>query len=442
MNIEGIFRIRLNDPKLNTSYPLNPVDWAKYKIEKKHPFLTKEALSFYIHIPFCTSICSFCEYTKMLNPNEQLQFTYLKTLERDIKEFIIKHPDITLFGFDIGGGTPTALSEDNFAYLIDIFKNTVNTVKLSQDFEPSIEATFNTLSLEKLRKIHKAGINRISLGIQSTQKEVLSINKRDAIPLKIIKKWISIIKHTGIQKINLDFMYGLKGQSIKEIELDIAILKELNVEQVTLYELRTNIIKYEKGKISREKLFESYLYLYNNLIKLGYFAQFGQNTFSLNQKDLGVSSYLRNRMIKAMAYKGFGVSAQSMNQYGISYNIGKNKTKLSNYIKQNSFEMKEFYKLPKRELLSKYIAISGYYGRFSIDIASEISSEDFYTVFRAEIDFCIKNKLIEIKNKDIRITHKGFKNYGTVFSLFFISNYYGDSTEQPTMALPNKISDA
>jgi len=76
---------------LNTSYPLNPNDWAKYKVKEEHPFLTDKELSFYIHIPFCVSICSFCEYTKMLSPNEELQFRYLKVLENDIKKFV-NHP--------------------------------------------------------------------------------------------------------------------------------------------------------------------------------------------------------------------------------------------------------------------------------------------------------------------------------------------------------------
>ena len=422
MNLEELFNIRLNDLNLNTSYPLNPNDWTKFNIVEEHSFTNDKVLSLYIHIPFCISICSFCEYTKMLSPNEELQFRYLKVLESDIKNFVNKHPNITLKGFDIGGGTPTSLSEKNFTYLIDIFNNTVSNVKLSLDFEPSIEATFNTLSEEKLKKIHKAGINRISLGIQSTQKKVLSINQRDIISLKEIKKWIHLIKLIGIQKINLDFMYGLKGQSIKEIESDIETLKNLKIEQVTLYELRTNMLRIEKSKTSREELFETYNYLYNNLIKLGYFAQFGQNTFSLNSEDLGISSYLRNRMIKAGAYKGFGISAQSMNRYGVSYNVGKNDTKLLKYIHLNTFEKGEFYKLPKKELLSKYIAISAYYGRFSINTASNILSDDFYTVFKSEIDFCIDNKLIEIKNNNINITQKGFKNYGAVFSLFFLNN--------------------
>ena len=430
MNIEQLYNTRLNNPNLNTSYPLNPNDWDKFNIIAEHPFSNNENLSFYIHIPFCTSICSFCEYTKVLCPNEELQFRYLKTLENDIKKFINKYPKITLKGFDIGGGTPTSLSEKNFEYLIDIFADTVSNLNLSSDFEPSIEATFNTLSEEKLKRIYNAGINRISLGIQSTQKEVLAINHRDDISLKEIEKWINLIKHTGIKKINLDFMYGLKGQSIKEIESDIDIIKKLNIEQVTLYELRTNMLKSKHNELSKEKLFEAYDYLYNNLINLGYFAQFGQNTFSLNIEDFGVSSYLRNRMIKGMAYKGFGISAQSMNEYGISYNIGKNNTKLLKYLELNSFENKEFYKLPKRELLAKYIAISAYYGSFSIDIASDILKENFYNVFKSEINFCIKNNLIEIINNNMKITNKGFKNYGAVFSLLYLSNNY-ENTEQP-----------
>jgi len=393
-----LYQNRLKNKKLNTSYPLNSKDWEQYLVSENHIFDIDEELSLYMHIPFCTNICSFCEYTKMLCPNEDLQFHYIQTLEKDIQRFINKHPFISLNGFDIGGGTPTSLTEKNFAYLMDIYKYSIKSVNLSSDFEPSIEATFNTLSETKLKLIFEAGIKRISIGIQSTQNEILKANNRNINSTKEITEWIRIAKQIGIEKINLDFMYGLKGQTIKEIEFDIEIIQLLNVEQITVYELRTNMLKYDIS-MRKENLFQAYSYIYKHLTKLGYYAKFGQNTFSLNHKDLGVSSYLRNRMLNAGAYKGFGISAQSMNKYGISYNIGKNEVNLLNYIKQQTYEAVKFYNLPKNELLSKYIAISAYYGEFSLTKASDIIGEDCYSIFKTQIDYCINNQLLTTRHQ-------------------------------------------
>lgn len=107
----------------------------------------------------------------------------------------------------------------------------------------------------------------------------------------------------------------------------------LNPEQVTLYELRTNMIR-EPSYLSKDELYYAYRCLYEGLIALGYHARFGQNTFSKYIADHGVSSYLRSRMLDGVAYKGFGLSAQSMNNEGISYNIGKNSCQLKNFCHQ------------------------------------------------------------------------------------------------------------
>jgi len=280
-SIENIFKVRLQNPKLNTSYPLCPSDWEKYKVEGNLLFAKNEELSFYIHIPFCRNLCIFCEYTRMKCPSEGLQNHYLDVLESDIHKFITKHPDILLRGFDIGGGTPTCLSEANFDRLIKIYQKVVSSLQISQDFESSIEGSFQTLSEKKLQLISNAGINRISLGIQTSNRLVLSANHRSKTHSKVMYKWIQYAKSLGVQKINLDMMYGLKGQSFIDIESDIELISFLKPDQITIYELRTNMIA-EDSFISKEELFLSYNSFYKGLTSLSYHARFGQNTFSIS----------------------------------------------------------------------------------------------------------------------------------------------------------------
>jgi oxygen-independent coproporphyrinogen-3 oxidase len=233
-----------------------------------------------------------------------------------------------------------------------------------------------------------------------------------------MRKWIDIAWNLGIEKINLDLMYGLQNQTMDTIDSDLSVVKELNTQQVTLYELRTNMI-HQKDIPNKAELYEQYCRFYDGLISLGYSARFGQNTFSKDSSDQGVSSYLRSRMLHGVPYKGFGISAQSMTSKGVSYNIGKQPTTVRKSLTNDSFKEEFTYNLPPKEIASKYIAIAAYNGSFSIQRTSELLGTDTLEYFKDELDYCISNDLLYIKGDSVFITKRGFKYYGAVFSLFY-----------------------
>lgn len=144
-------------------------------------------------------------------------------------------------------------------------------------------------------------------------------------------------------------MYGFKDQYINEVDdLERIALEELNPDQVTVYELRTNQLDdYEKSKPGERA--EFYDRWYDLLINMGFLGEYGQNTFSLNRHDFGVSSYIRHRMLDGGNYKGFGISAQSMSEGNVEYNVGKNAKDILSLIpagkipKNASFEATEHY---------------------------------------------------------------------------------------------------
>lgn len=418
MSIEELYNSRKDNPIWNTSYPLSPEEWVSYRVRRSLPFNQERELSFYMHVPFCRQLCSFCEYTRMVCPNEKLQYRYLRTLDDDVSAFVSAHPEIKLRGFDIGGGTPTSLSEDNFYYLLQIYREALDWLDVADDFEPSIEGTFDTISIKKLQAIAQAGIHRLSLGIQSTDSQVLCHHHRRANNLAEMQEWIETAISVGINKVNLDLMYGLKGQTREAISADLETISALHPQQVTLYELRTNMIN-EKDVTSKSVLFEQYSKYYNGLIDLGYKARFGENAFSIDENDRGLSSYLRSRMLDGVSYKGFGISAQSMSRSGISYNVGKGNKDIRNILPLATYESGDTYLLPSKELASKYIAIGAYNGSISLKHLSEILGEDASEVYKKEIDHCVNNKLLAKVNDNLVITHKGFEHYGAVFSLFY-----------------------
>lgn len=412
-----LFNKAKNSYLCNTSYPLDKSNFINYKVNQSLEF-TEDKLCLYIHIPFCTKLCSFCEYVKFRKDNSELEKTYLDILEKDIDEFLNNH-DFTLYGFDIGGGTPTCLELDNFKRLMNIAKK-INSLRCVEDYEPSIEATFSTLTLEKLKLIVDAGFKRISLGIQTTNTKVLDSQNRNIISLNDMKNTFDMIRSVGIKKINVDFMYGIKGQELDDIYKSLECVKLLNPEHVTLYEMRYNMVN-SKFDISKDLLFEYYDSIYKELIKLGYKGRFSQNTFS-KYDDLGLSSYLRYRMIDNISYKGFGISAQSKTKDGISYNIGKNHESFDECISKNTFYEDDTYLLPKEELVAKYVMVSLYFGMFSLDIISNILGEDSYNYYKNEIDYLVNNNYIEIKDNKCYLTELGFKYYGAVGALFYSKN--------------------
>lgn len=430
--LEIELRHRIRQCCYSTAYPWKPEDWSHYVQSGQLKFKKNGTLSFYIHIPFCKNLCKFCEYTRCLVPDDIIQRNYLQVLHRDIRRFLLEYPNITLEGFDIGGGTPTSLSPDNFAYLMQIYKEVIHRVNISDDFEPSIETSFKTVTPEKIRMIRDAGIRRISIGIQSLyfSRYHSGIGWRYPEAEEIITR-INDIRRSGGFKINLDFMYGFKFQSHDEIEnLDKIAIEELTPDQVTLYELRTNQLKDYEGSNPNDR--SNYYHLwYKTLNRLGYLGRYGQNTFSIDRHDFGASSYIRHRMLDGGDYKGFGISAQSMSDGNAEYNMGKNAADILSLIpserlpKDATFEATEHYELPISEKFAKFVCISAYSGGFNWRIAKERFYPDFFERFGRTLDFLSEPKYafdsgdIELTNDRINVTRHGFDHYGPLFSLFY-----------------------
>jgi oxygen-independent coproporphyrinogen-3 oxidase len=325
-----------------------------------------------------------------------------------------------LRGFDIGGGTPTVLGTENFAKLVEMSAEYARRFKRAEHFKGSIEATFNTIDESKIAIIsdHSDIFSRISFGLQSTNCAFLRDNNRDNGQIDRMSDIFHSCRQHGINTINLDLMYGFVNQTKEEIEATMKVVDRLMPEHLTVYELRTNMLS-RYPIATAEQRFEQYSYLYDLITRLGYKGRFGMNTFSLIGDD-GLSSYLQHRMMKNGPYKGFGIAAQSKNDSGISYNIGKNGESLDCCLSKNTFEKGgDSYKLPPRELLSKYVAISGYCGMVDLSVMEKILHSDPNMVFEKELDFLLNNQYIEKNGSMLYLTPKGFLYYGAVLSLFY-----------------------
>ena len=121
--------------------------------------------SMYIHIPFCSHICSYCDFCKRFY-NEEECSNYLDELDKEIKD---NYKDESLKTIYIGGGTPSSLSISNLTKLFNIISN----IKLSNDYEFTIEVNPENIDEEKLKLFKNNRVNRISMGIESTSDKLL-----------------------------------------------------------------------------------------------------------------------------------------------------------------------------------------------------------------------------------------------------------------------------
>lgn len=414
--IEELFRAADGNVKCNTAYPIFKKEFQKYASDCDVMEGVTE-LSYYIHVPFCKHLCSFCEYTRFQSGNKAQEDRYLKLLEAQIREFKKTHKICKVYGLDIGGGTPSALDDENFEKVLKLANFLLEGESDAEDFEKSIEISFTTITEEKIRLIGQYGFKRVSAGIQSMSRQVLERQGREYKGIQETEMYMRALHAAGVEKINLDLMYAMPDQSDDAIQGTLDAIEMLLPEQVTLYEMRYNRMKEKPKYIDRELQYRQYSQMYRRLVNMGYEGRFGRNTFT-RCKDHGVSSYIWHRMDEGIPYKGFGISAQSMGIKGISYGSLKN-TDMRVIPEMASIENSSNYALPKEEMAAKYVSIAMYGGSFRLDALSRILGRDSCEYFAEELAFLLLNKYIRIKGDTVLVTEKGFRYYGAIAALFW-----------------------
>ena len=416
LGIKELFAITQNDILCNTSYPFSPKFFEQYK-SSQDIMANTDKIAVYIHIPFCANLCKFCEYTRFSNEDKTKERAYISLLKNQIQQYTATHNIKSLYGIDVGGGTPTSLSSENFETLMGIADELIKKYPKATDFEGSIEFSASTINDDKIRAISRAGFKRASTGIQVFNQKMLKENNRRFASLNRLLKISEALKNYGITKLNIDLMYGLPQQTVEMLKDTMDAINVLKPEQVTLYETRYNMNGIRGHGINRKTLFDQYNLLFTRLLDMGYKARFGQNTFS-KENDEGVSSYLKHRMYDGIAYKGFGISAQSMSRTGISYNSLKS-CKEIHMPHIDEIREQDNYLLPPEEIAAKYVSIALYSARFSLGVLSDIVGTSALNYYKDEFDFLQEGEYISVIDNDCYLTQKGFMYYGAVASMFW-----------------------
>lgn len=195
----------------------------------KFPRIDK--IDLYIHIPFCKNNCPYCPYNK-IKYDKSLVGPYLKAILIEIEQYYNRLGRIDVSSIYIGGGTPTNLVDELGVILGRIRDRFIITGNIC------IETTPSDLNKETVSKLVSYGINLVSLGVQSFNNEYLQLIGRN-YKASILYPVIALLLSSNFKSINIDLMFALPGQTVKEVILDLKKAINSGVNQVTLYPLFT-----------------------------------------------------------------------------------------------------------------------------------------------------------------------------------------------------------
>ncbi|MCW8451720.1 radical SAM family heme chaperone HemW [Legionella quinlivanii] len=206
--------------------------------------------SLYIHVPWCIRKCPYCDFNSHKSPQELPEQQYVQALLNDLKQDLIDFPQRQIISIFIGGGTPSLLSASAYASLLE---EICQLLPLAEDIEITMEANPGTVEQQRFRGYREAGINRLSLGIQSFNPNHLKTLGR-IHDEKQAHFAIETARSAGFDNLNLDLMHGLPGQTIEQGLDDLKQALAYEPEHLSWYQLtlEPNTVFYKQRPVLPE----------------------------------------------------------------------------------------------------------------------------------------------------------------------------------------------
>lgn len=372
-------------------------------------------MSLYIHIPFCKQKCLYCDFPSYAG-KENLIDEYITALN---KEILNKCLDFKIISIFIGGGTPSYLDERNLESLL----KTINLLNLEDNIEFTIECNPGTLNEEKLRIMKKHNVNRISMGLQSTNDSLLKEIGR-IHTFEEFKKNYYQARKAGFENINIDLMFGLPDQSLEDWKKTLEDAVSLNPDHMSAYSLiieeGTCFYKlYNNDKLnlpSEDDERNMYLMTKEILNRHGY-HQYEISNYSKDKKEC-----FHNKVYwKCNEYLGIGVSASSF----IDEKRFKNIDDIRNYIekiKNNEDVTEEVHVNDIKDDMEEFMfmglrMIEG----ISLKEFKKRFGRDVYDVYDDAIKNNVKRGLLVIDSEKLYLSSNGIEVSNYVMSDFILN---------------------
>ena len=284
-------------------------------------------MGIYIHIPFCKEICNYCDFCKVLYDCNYVS-KYLDSLEKEIRDRYKGEKVRTIY---IGGGTPSSLNVDELDRLLSI----LTIINLEDNYEYTIECNIESIDIDKINIMKSYGINRVSFGVESFDKDICKILGRHHDEDMVFDNIYLTKKY--FDNINIDLIYGVNGNT-NIVKNDINKFLELDIPHISCYSLileEHTKLYIDKHKYINEDIdSEMYEYIRDTLIKNGY------NHYEISNyaKDEYESIHNKNYWLNGNYY-GFGLGAVSyLDNYRISNTKNMHKYLDNIYIDKSEYE--------------------------------------------------------------------------------------------------------
>jgi oxygen-independent coproporphyrinogen-3 oxidase len=373
--------------------------------------------SAYIHIPFCHHICHYCDFNKVFFKQQPVD-EYIEMLIKEIHHAAQKRKQEPLKTIFIGGGTPTALSARQLDRLLEGITNEL--LQTNELVEFAVEANPGELSLDKLHVLKNAGVNRLSIGVQSFNDELLHrigrVHRR-----KDVFSTIQQAEQVGFENMSIDLMYGLPGQTEEDFKDSLETAFTLNVKHFSAYSLivEPKTVFYnlmQKGRLSlppQELEAQMYELTMEQMDKQG-FKQYEISNYAIP----GYESFHNLTYWNNDFYYGFGAGAHGYIDGVRTSNIGPIK-KYMEQIQQTGEANNSQNAVSKEEKMEEEMFLGL---RKTAGVSKEIFFKKYNVhlekVFPEQIDKLVNLGLIIDNEQEIKLTHKGKLLGNEVFQEF------------------------
>lgn len=372
----------------------------------------------YIHIPFCVRKCYYCDFISYTNKFE-MQEKYIKKIIEEIEdnEDLLKNNEITTIY--IGGGTPSSIKPELIKNVLNKIYEIAN-IKNKEKIEVTIEVNPGTVTKNNLQMYKDCGINRLSIGLQSTNDKLLNEIGRIHNYDQFLNTYNWAVE-TGFRNTNVDLMLGLPGQSILDLKESLEKITNLNpqpnhisvysliVEEGTQIEEKINNRELELPEEENER--NQYKYT-KNFLELNGYKHYEISNFA----KPGYESKHNMNCWEQKQYIGFGLAAHSYIN-GCRYS---NTCDLEEYLNNKSKDIKIIHEKQNVEDMKKEYMLLGLRKIDGVSISKfkEKFGENPIYLFRNELQKLVEEELIVVDLDYIKLTNKGLDFANLVWEEF------------------------
>ena len=376
--------------------------------------MENKEIGIYVHIPFCKRKCYYCDFISFSNKDSKVE-EYIEAVKKEIELQKIKSTITTVY---IGGGTPSYIESK---YIKEIMEE-IKQKNISKEAEITIEVNPGTVTLEKLKDYKDAGINRLSIGLQSAQDELLKQIGRIHNYEQFLETY-KMARKVGFKNINIDLMLGLPNQRIKDLKESLETVVELQPEHISVYSLiveeGTPIAnKIENGDLELpEEDLERNMYWYvKNTLELNGYKHYEISNFARD----GYQSKHNMNCWKQKEYIGIGLAAHSYRDITRYSNTGQLGEYIRNVQKENLERNRIIHEIQKEDDTKKEYMLLGLRQIDGIQISKfkERFGDNPIYLFRNELKKLSEEDLICIDDDNIKLTNKGIDLANLVWEEF------------------------